>query len=49
MKQSPLYYPTTVGTKWVYKEEGSEETLVVAAVEDIDGAKVVTVEKIRRN
>jgi DUF3108-like len=38
-----LYYPTRPGAKWVYDNEGEEYTHVVTRVEDVDGAKVVSV------
>jgi hypothetical protein len=45
----PLYYPTEVGTKWVWEfpnTPGVEpRTLTVSAVKDKDGAKVVTVDE----
>jgi hypothetical protein len=45
---APLYFPTEVGTKWVKRYGGgggahSDTTYTVTAVEDKDGAKVVTV------
>lgn len=45
MKQQPVYYfPTRTGTKLEYREpeSGSERTLVVTAVADRGGAKVVS-------
>src|SRR4051812_37098401 len=43
-----LYFPTKVGTKWVYRGTSAamtwEVTQVVTAVNDEGGAKVVTVE-----
>jgi len=42
-KDPPLYYPTKVGTKWVYSEDGIERTLVVEAVERGHGGLAVTV------
>jgi hypothetical protein len=39
-----LYFPTTVGSKWVYLDNGTAETTYeVASVEDKDGGKLVTV------
>lgn len=32
-KPPPLYFPTTVGTRWVYEVDGEERTEVVTAVE----------------
>jgi hypothetical protein len=48
MKKDPtLYYPITVGTKWVYEDSkgGEVTTLTISKVETIKGAKVVTVER----
>jgi hypothetical protein len=47
MKAAPVYYyPTTVGTTWVYEDpNGQEETLTISAVETKADAKVVTVER----
>ena len=44
-KNPVLYYPTTVGSKWVYESKDGEETRVVTRVEEKNGAKVVTVEE----
>lgn len=41
-----LYFPTTVGTKWVYDRNGKEETETITAVEKKAGAYIVTVEGI---
>ena len=38
------YYPTTVGAKWVYDDNGRDHVLVISKVEDRKAAKVVTVE-----
>ena len=40
-----LYYPTTVGTKWVYQYEGSGEVVqtAITAAEEKDGAVVLTI------
>jgi hypothetical protein len=40
------YYPTTVGTTWVYEDPDGEETLTITKVEDVEEGKVVTVEKV---
>ena len=37
------YFPTTVGTKWVYQEGEDEHVEVITAVTEKDGAKLVTV------
>jgi len=42
-KSPALYYPTTVGAKWVYQDPGAEKTFVVSRVEEKDGAFVVDV------
>jgi hypothetical protein len=41
------YYPTTVGSKWVYLDGDQEYTDVVTAVEVKDGAKVITITRHR--
>ncbi len=41
-----LFFPTKVGTKWVYEQPGSDMTLVVAKVEAADGGALVTVEYV---
>ena len=38
-----LYFPTTVGTKWVYEGTGGPEVHEVTAVEVKDGRKIVSV------
>jgi hypothetical protein len=38
-----IYYPTKVGAKWVYDDDGHTYTLVVTKVEARRGAKLVTV------
>lgn len=45
-KDPPLYFPTKVGTKWVYAEDEGEKTLVVEAVEPGRGGLVVTVARV---
>jgi hypothetical protein len=43
-RQSPLYFPTTVGTKWVYQlNDGREYTEVITGVEPVLGGAVVIV------
>jgi hypothetical protein len=41
-----LYFPTKVGTKWVYAQPRSEMTLVVTKVEAADDTTLVTVERV---
>lgn len=41
-KKALLYFPTTVGTKWVYQSRDQEWTQVVTAVAEKDGVFVVT-------
>jgi len=41
-KKPLLYFPTTVGSKWVYQRGEEEWTEVVTAVEERDGVFVVT-------
>jgi hypothetical protein len=43
----PNYYPTTVGATWVYTFAGREETRFISKVEEVNGAKLVTVEQER--
>jgi hypothetical protein len=43
-RPGPIYFPTTVGAKWVYSEDGHDRTEVVTAIEKDGGAFVVTVE-----
>jgi hypothetical protein len=40
-----LYYPTTVGTKWVYQRDGSDELIrtTITAAEEKDGGAVLTI------
>lgn len=45
-KDPPLPFPTTVGTTWVYVGSSGEQTIVISAVEDKDGAKLVTTEYV---
>ena len=44
-----FYFPTVVGTKWVYKEANVETTEVITAVEEKNGSKFVTVARERKN
>jgi hypothetical protein len=40
----PSYFPTQVGARWVYQgSDGEESSLVVSAVEEKGGAKIVSV------
>jgi hypothetical protein len=43
-KEPPCFFPTAVGTTWVYDYGNSEETIVIAKVEDKDGGKLITTE-----
>jgi hypothetical protein len=51
MKQPVYYFPTKVGTKLVYEELDSDivRPLVVMAVEDHDGVKVVSVGRVAQD
>ena len=51
MKQPVYYFPTKIGTKLVYAEPGSEteRTLVVTAVSERAGAKVVSVARLNHD
>jgi hypothetical protein len=46
MKQPTYYFPTKVGTKLEYEEPGRQLTMIVTAVADRDGAKVVSVGRL---
>ncbi len=43
-KKEPAYFPTAVGAKAEYEHDSGTQTRTVTAVEDKDGAKLVTVE-----
>lgn len=45
-KEPVLYFPTTVGTTWVYKDDDDELTLVVSSVEQTNDGKVVAVVRV---
>lgn len=49
VKQPVLYFPTKVGTKWVYDTGDSEVTLVITKVEENDGAMLVSVGKVGKD
>jgi hypothetical protein len=42
--QLVTFYPTRVGTCWVYDCDGEDEKRIITAVREIDGAKLLTVE-----
>jgi hypothetical protein len=42
-KSTPFYYPTAVGTKWVYDRKGQDEMLAITGVEEKQGTKIVTI------
>src|SRR5262249_33596713 len=42
-KTPPLYFPTKVGTKWVYENDKRESVEVVMEVKEKDGAKLVKI------
>src|SRR5262245_37295786 len=42
-KSPALYYPTTVGARWVYQNPGAESTFVVTRVEEKEGAFLVDI------
>jgi hypothetical protein len=46
-KTPALYYPTTVGARWVFQDPGAETTFVVSKVEQKDGAVLVEVSEGR--
>jgi hypothetical protein len=46
MKQPTYYFPTKVGAKLEYEEPGRQLTMVVTAVADRGGAKVVSVGRL---
>ena len=45
-KNPEPYFPTGKGARWVYDEQGSERVFAVTAVEEKDGAKLVTVTEL---
>src|SRR5262245_54660422 len=45
-KNPPLFFPTKVGAKWVYRTGDLEETFVVTVVAEAGGTKVVTVVEV---
>ncbi len=46
-KEPPCFYPTAVGTTWVYDRGNSEETITISKVENKDGGKLITTEYIK--
>ena len=44
--KASLYFPTTVGSKWVYDLDDKDETETITAVEKKEGAFLVTVQKV---
>jgi hypothetical protein len=42
-KDPPAFFPTAVGTKWVYQTADGDHTWVITRVEKEDGARVVTI------
>jgi hypothetical protein len=42
-KDPPMFFPTAVGTRWVYQATDGDHTWVVTRVEKEDGARVVTI------
>jgi hypothetical protein len=48
-KEPPCFYPTEVGTTWVYDHGDAEETITISEVEDKDGGKLITTEYVRAN
>jgi hypothetical protein len=46
-KEPPCFYPTAVGTTWVYDCRVGEETITISKVEDKDGGKLITTEYVR--
>jgi hypothetical protein len=46
-KEMPPYFPTQVGTKWVYQDGDTEEVQVITAVEESTKGKVITVGKVK--
>jgi hypothetical protein len=45
MPNTPPYYPTVVGTKWVYDYNGQELIEAISAVEHKDGVTTITLEQ----
>lgn len=46
VKDSQTYFPTKVGTKWVYSYDGKDETEEITAVEKKDESLIVTVRRV---
>jgi hypothetical protein len=45
-KGAALYYPTTVGARWVYEYRGIESTCVVTRIEEKEGVFLVDVAEV---
>src|SRR5262249_30872459 len=45
-KAPPVYFPTIVGTKWVYEQKEYTMTLVISKVEAVEGGAIVCVESV---
>jgi hypothetical protein len=48
-KDPPLAFPTKVGTKWVYEVGDETWVIVISKVEEKDGAKLVTTERVHED
>lgn len=44
-KEESPYFPTTVGTKWVYLDDGAEQTVEVTRVKQEDAVAAVTIRR----
>lgn len=47
--KEPIYFPTEVGSEWVYDEGGFKYEYFVKSVEEKDGAKLVAVHLLHRD
>src|SRR5262245_31450168 len=45
-KAQTLYFPTTVGTTWVYEQPGIEMTQVATKVSAVEGGSLVNIEYV---
>ncbi len=45
-QRQPLYFPTTVGTRWVYEDAVEQMTLLITKVEESEHGKLVVVAQV---
>ncbi|HEV3440454.1 MAG TPA: hypothetical protein VG122_24075 [Gemmata sp.] len=48
-KNPTYYFPTTLGTTWVYDDGNSLETQIISKVEAVDGGRMITIEKVHQD